>query len=287
MTDTCSLPAITRLYQACEPLESLHPVDPRWVDFDEVRGDENVVQIYARSLRRAPPDRPDFKLFTGHRGVGKTSELFRLKDLLEQPQGSDKGFLVVLCDVSDRLDVNDLDWPDLLVFVAAQLQRQLADKELPGFTPVTTYLKRVWDDIRGILGSEVELTGVEVETGFGKLTTELRNRPNSRSLLRDAVEKHSTSLLVAVNDLLISARVAAVTAGTPGSCSSSTGSTSWCGGDWTMAAPIPTTGCSSTAASSLPRLRCTRSTRCPSRSSTRRVSASSSRRSASTTRPSP
>jgi len=211
------LPAITRLYQACEPLESLQPTDPRWVDFDEVRGDENVVTLYARSLRRAKPDSSDFKLFTGHRGVGKTSELFRLKAMLEEksPDGK-RGFLVVFGDVSDQLDVNDLDFPDLLVFVAAQLQQQLGKVGLQGFDPVTTYLKRVWDDIRGMLASQVELKKVEVDTGFGKLTTELRNRPNSRSLLREAVEKHSTSLLDAVNDLLTSAQAAARTVGHSG-----------------------------------------------------------------------
>jgi hypothetical protein len=216
MPDTHALSDITRLYQVCEPLESLHPTDRRWVNFDDVRGDENVVQLYARSLRRASPAQADFKLFTGHRGVGKTSELFHLKELLEKPVGDGKGFLVVFCDVSERLDVNDLDFPDLLVFVAAQLQQQLGALHLPGFTPVTTYLKRVWDDILGMLGSEVELEGVEVDMGFGKLAMELRNRPNSRGLLRDAVEKHSTSLLDAVNDLLSSAQVSARTAGHAG-----------------------------------------------------------------------
>jgi hypothetical protein len=179
------------------------------VNFDDVRGDENVVEVYARSLRRATPTRADFKLFTGHRGVGKTSELYRLKDLLEQPVGDKGGFLVVFCDVSDRLDVNDLDFPDLLVFVASQLQEQLGQLQLPGFSAVTTYLSRVWDEIRSLLGSQVELKGVEVETGFAKLAIELRNRPNSRKLLRDAVEQHSTSLLNAVNDLLNSAEASA------------------------------------------------------------------------------
>ncbi len=135
MPDTSDLPAIARLYQICEPLESLHPTDPRWVNFDNVRGDENVVQLYARSLRRATPERPDFKLFTGHRGVGKTSELFRLKALLEQPGDGKLGFLVVFCDVSDRLDVNDLDFPDLLVFVAATTADATRRASTAGFQP--------------------------------------------------------------------------------------------------------------------------------------------------------
>ena len=216
MTIDPSLPPITRLYQACEPLESLHPDDPRWVDFDAVRGEDNVVDSFARDIRRARADGANVKLFSGHRGVGKTSELFRLKALLEKGGDGRPGFVVVYCDVSDKLDVNDLDFPDLLVFVAAQLQQELAKMKLPGFTPATTYLKRAWDDIRSMLGAQVEFKEAELDTGFGKLVMELRNRPISRALLRDAVEQHSTSLLIAVNDLLGSAKASAIQAGHAG-----------------------------------------------------------------------
>ncbi|HND25927.1 MAG TPA: hypothetical protein PK229_16505 [Rhodocyclaceae bacterium] len=216
MPANSALPAITRLYQACEPQESLAPSDPRWVDFDPVRGEDNVVEQCARSLRRADPAKPYFGLFSGHRGVGKTSELQRLKAQLEAGANGSKGFLVVFGDVSDALDVNDLDFPDLLVFIAAHLQKNLAAEGLRGFNPITTYLTKTWDDICALLTAEVELKNVRADTGFGKLTMELRNRPNSRSQLRDAVEKHSTSLLQAVNDLLDSAQAAALSAGFAG-----------------------------------------------------------------------
>lgn len=212
-----NLPTITRLFRACEPLESLRPDDPRWVDFDEVRGEETLVQQYARSLRRAAPDRPDFKLFTGHRGVGKTSELYRLKALLEEPEaGNARGFVVIFCDVGERLDINDLDFPDLLVFIAAQLQAQLRDAGLPGFDPVTVYLKKTWEEIRSLLGAEVEIKETEADAGFGKLALELRNRPSARKRLREAVEQHSSSLLEALNDLLDSARASALRTGHAG-----------------------------------------------------------------------
>ena len=195
MTIDPSLPPITRLYQACEPLESLHPDDPRWVDFDAVRGEDNVVDSFARDIRRARADGANVKLFSGHRGVGKTSELFRLKALLEKGGDGRPGFVVVYCDVSDKLDVNDLDFPDLLVFVAAQLQQQLADMQLPGFTPATTYLKRAWDDIRSMLGAQVEFKEAELDTGFGKLVMDLRNRPTSRALLRDVTDEYERERL--------------------------------------------------------------------------------------------
>lgn len=202
------LPPITRFFQQCEPTESMHPSDPRWVDFDDVRGEENVVKAYARSLRRAKSAVWDVKLFSGHRGVGKTSELFRLQKMLEEPQGDDRGFIVLYCDVTEELDLNDLDFPDLLVFVAAQLQSQLPEK-LGAFNSVTSYIERVWDDLKVALTSKVSISEVEVNVGFGKLATEIRNQPNARAELREAVERHHTSLLTAVNDILVAADVAA------------------------------------------------------------------------------
>ncbi len=214
-TMTPSLDPVTRLVRACEPNQPLSPEDPRYVNFDDVRG-ENVVQRFERGLRRADPDRAEVKLFAGHRGVGKTSELFRLKAQLEQKRDAHRGFLVVYFDVSTSLDVNDLDFPDLLVFAAAEVQRQLAAARLPGFSVASTYLRRVWDDILSLLGSEVSISGGEVEAAFAKLTLELRNRPNNRAMLRAAIERHSTSLLQALNDLLATARVTIREAGREG-----------------------------------------------------------------------
>lgn len=201
--------AITRLFRACEPNEPLHPTDARYVNCDEVRG-QNLVELYVRSLRRADPARPEIKLFAGHRGVGKTSELNRLKALLEEPRSKHNPhvpFRVLYLDASDKLDLNDLDLPDLLTFIAAEVLRQLAEQKVPGFKPVSTLIKRVWEDITRTLKSDIAIKEAEVTAGFGSLTLELKNRPNSRQKLRQAIELHSTSLLEAVNDLLQTANV--------------------------------------------------------------------------------
>ena len=72
---------ITALFRACDPSESLEPGDPRYVNVDDARG-EAVAPKYANCIALADPNRPDKKLFAGHLGIGKTSELLRLKQLL-------------------------------------------------------------------------------------------------------------------------------------------------------------------------------------------------------------
>lgn len=172
----------TRLFRACEPNESIAPTDSRFVNFDSARGDSPAPR-FARGLRLADPARPEIKLLAGHRGIGKTSELLRLKTLLEEPASAEvpnPPFKVIFFDVNDSLDVNDLDLPDLLVVIAGEVQRQLKEAAVPGFTETSVYFKRVWDDIKTTLGSEVELKGADIEAPFGKLAVEFKNRPGAR-----------------------------------------------------------------------------------------------------------
>ena len=200
---------ITRLIRVCEPNEALEPDDPRYVNCDDVRG-EKLVDVYVRSLRRADPARPEVKMFAGHRGVGKTCELNRIKKLLEEPLSEEnphRPFKVIYMDAGRGLDLNDLDLPDLLVFVADQVQRQLREAKIPGFTPASAYLAGVWEEIKEKLGTKVSIKEAGVEAGFASLTVELKNRPNSRQMLREAIEQQSTGLLNGVNDVLTHASV--------------------------------------------------------------------------------
>jgi len=200
------LPPLTRLFRACEPDEPLSPEDARYVNCDDVRGD-NLPRQYARTLRLSNPLKPEVKVFAGHRGVGKSSELLRLKRMLENP-GPEEGrpFHVVFADVSRALDLNDLDFPDLLVFLAGEAQEQLRKADIPGFSITSARMRDLWDELSTTLGTEVSL-GRHVTVPYAPLAVELKNRPNARADLRAAIEKQSTSLLEAVNDLLQLANV--------------------------------------------------------------------------------
>lgn len=202
-----SIDPLTRLYRACNPSESLEPDDPRYTDCDDVRGG-SLVRLFERSLRRVDPTNWEVKVFSGHRGVGKTSELLRLKDMLEKPSDpKQQPFHVIFADVSRTLDLNDLDFPDLLVFAAAEVLRQLQDARIPGFSATSERLRSVWDDLRETLTSKVSLGGADVDTPFGSVALEIRNQPSARGALRAAIEQQSTNILAAVNDLLELANV--------------------------------------------------------------------------------
>src|SRR5215831_13526165 len=75
--------------------------DPRYVNCAAARGSEDEAhlideaRLIARRIQRSEPPYYSKQLFTGHRGCGKTTELFRLKRILED----EYYFFVVYFDV--------------------------------------------------------------------------------------------------------------------------------------------------------------------------------------------
>jgi hypothetical protein len=162
----------------------------------------------ARAFQRADPNRPEYKLFTGHRGVGKSTELLRVRQLLERPAPGERPFQVIYFDVVKHLDIADLEMADLLVLTAAEVQRQLKEANLPGFSVATTLFQSTWDQIRQLTKAQISLSEAEADVvpGFVKVTAELKTgAPSSRQVLRAAIDRQSVSLRRALNDLLMAA----------------------------------------------------------------------------------
>lgn len=205
---------ISRLVQQCDPNEALPSTDPRFVDFSDARGSD-VVGVIERQLRRAG-DTPERLLFAGHLGIGKSSLLKRLQARLEKGKDASGRFTVVWVDTTKQLDPNDLDFPDLLVLMAAETQRKLKAAGIVGFTEPSIRLKSLWDSFKALFGSEVRLSEAEVDVPFGSLTLELRNRPTARAKLREGIERLATDLIGAFNELLQDANAAISRAGGAG-----------------------------------------------------------------------
>ena len=201
-----NLDPITRLSQACNPTLPLEPGDDRYVDCEGVRG-SGFLEECVRSFQRASPAEPIVRGFAGHIGVGKSTEMLRLKERLE-----DVGFKVIYLDVSDRetgLDCNDLDLPDLLTFIAGEAAKQLSKigRQL-GITVQSTLFDSLWKQLCEYLsGKKLVLKFKEIKAPYLPLAIEIKNRPSARAALRNAIEAHSTSLLDALRDLLTIATV--------------------------------------------------------------------------------
>lgn len=75
-----TLDFLTEIYSSFEPFQP--PSKEAYVDCQEVRGGWEVVRELGRKITRSK--KPTCQLYSGHRGVGKSTELLRLKEYLEQ-----------------------------------------------------------------------------------------------------------------------------------------------------------------------------------------------------------
>jgi hypothetical protein len=191
--------------------------DPRYVDLTDVRGGDDLAALIARVIQRSdgPPSPSHLKLvFSGHRGCGKTTELFRLKRHLER-----EGYFVVYFDVEEELDVADVSYLDVLVTLAQETERQLRESEVMAVELKPELLENIarWFGTTVITeekGRDVERT-LEAEYGLGlespalvlakmlaAVKGEIKSSSKRREIYRRQLERNVWDLILHVNDLL-------------------------------------------------------------------------------------
>lgn len=210
-------------YNAVNPDVPLYEgeADPRYVDLTAVRGSDDLAALIARRIRRS--DRslsPAFVklLFTGHRGCGKTTELFRLKRKLEA-----QGYFVVYFDVEEELDVADVSYLDVLVTLAQETERQLRESEVMAVELNPELLENIARWFGETIITEEQERGTErtlgAEYGLGaaspalvlakmlaKVKGEIKSSSKQRETYRRQLERNVWDLITFVNDLLDDAR---------------------------------------------------------------------------------
>jgi energy-coupling factor transporter ATP-binding protein EcfA2 len=112
-------------YGAVDPDVPLEPGDPRYVDLNSARGDEDLPALIARRIRFTPAGSWHRQLLTGHRGSGKSTELKCLQGLLDQAR-----FFTVYVDVEETLDLADVEYLDVLVAIARALDETARARKL-------------------------------------------------------------------------------------------------------------------------------------------------------------
>ncbi|HEV8713453.1 MAG TPA: hypothetical protein VGX03_11580 [Candidatus Binatia bacterium] len=190
---------IARLYQQCDPAKPLEPGDPRYVPCESARGEGDLVAQLTNAVRWS--DTPLHLLFAGHRGGGKSTELLRLERALAYPPTGEARFFVVYFEAdTEDIDVNDVDFPDLLLAVVRQVGKALREREQTELRP--TWLTRFVDNLKQFLGSEVEFEKLELDAKIAKFTAAIKSSPDARLQIRKALEPNVSNLIQAANDLL-------------------------------------------------------------------------------------
>lgn len=147
-------------YNLSNPVQPLPSGDPRYVDCTPVRGDEDVVTQMFNTITWS--DVHVAQLFTGHRGSGKSTELLRLQARLEEAD-----YVALYFEADDDLDLNDLEYTDLLLSVARRVSSDLRSKgvrlreelleDVANWFSETLYTEEQWREINRELAAEAKL----------------------------------------------------------------------------------------------------------------------------------
>ncbi|MBW4467909.1 MAG: ATP-binding protein [Pegethrix bostrychoides GSE-TBD4-15B] len=191
---------IADIYNAFDPFRPLEPGDPFYVVCNEVRGNDNVLRELGRKIERS--NQATCQLYTGHRGVGKSTELKRLKVDLES-----KGCRVIYFAVDDDIDEEDAQYTDILLACTRHVLEELQNQANP--SPLIQWLNSRWQSLKDLALTEIKFEDMKLETQisqFSKLTATLRQVPNTRQKIREQIDIHSVSLLDALNQFIAEAK---------------------------------------------------------------------------------
>ncbi|HSM22744.1 MAG TPA: hypothetical protein VK876_11120, partial [Rubrivivax sp.] len=176
-------PSIKALYQALDFERELNLDDPAdqklYVAGLHTQDGLSPVDELRANIQMAA--RPGTWLFTGHRGVGKSTELRRMAHELRAAAG----FYGVVADMEKLRNLAEpVKIEGLMVALAAALADQ-ADHDLGGNRAKGHYAGRLWE---WLTRTEVNLTALDAKFGDAGFTAQLRENPSFRAQVQRALE---------------------------------------------------------------------------------------------------
>lgn len=190
--------SLKRIYNAFDPAPLHKGQQDLYIDLDDVRGHSGTVGVLKQKILLA--NGPSCQVLSGHRGCGKSTELWQLRQSLEKPGPDGRKFFVVQVQAEKELDTNDIDFPEVLIAIirqiAAQFRDQLQITLAPGF------FKGRWQRLKQLALTDVDFEGLDLEVGMAKLSTTLRGSPEARRRVREALEPDTGNWMTAANEVM-------------------------------------------------------------------------------------
>ncbi|MGH2733871.1 MAG: hypothetical protein ACRDJG_13220 [Actinomycetota bacterium] len=193
------------LYERFDPALPLEPDDPAYVDWQPEIGLTDVKQQLTNSVLLLR-DRYAHRLFTGHRGGGKTTELKRVAERLRTGLTGQRYFVSFL-DADGAIDLDDVDPTDLVLAIVRQLITDLKEHEgisVGAGGKFRAFLEAAREVLKGLPESGVDLS-VGDPSGVIELSTVLKRQPSIRREVRRLLEGRLPTLYDAINDELLPA----------------------------------------------------------------------------------
>ena len=207
-----AVPPIARTLDAATPaLEFEFPLesgDPRWTDLAPARGGDDPTARLRNLFRRQPPGRWQHVVFASHRGAGKSTELKRLAQQLEDR------YFALYFEANVEMDANAFAMEDLLLVIARVVEEEMRRRHTPIDPRILQGVERWFSEV--VFADEEGkqfLAGVEAsastEAGvpfFAKLmasvTSSLRVESTHRTSVKTTLKQFPGTLMTHVNNVL-------------------------------------------------------------------------------------
>lgn len=142
-----------------------------FTDFSDVRGDFEEKIIYKsfhldsktyEYKREANIGNHTLLFLAGMRGSGKTTELTKIAKKLNHP----KAFLCITCNLDEGLDLNDMEYMDILIFQMERLVETLQEKKINiGEKDIKSLQKWYEERVKEVNKAIKKEGGFEIEVG--------------------------------------------------------------------------------------------------------------------------
>ncbi len=192
---------LRQIYNSFDPFQPLPADDLAYVDCREVRGDSDILVEVGKDILYS--DRMTCQLYTGHRGAGKSTELYRLQKYLDE----NGCFVVYFAADEQDIEPEDAQYTDILLACTRRLLEALKDNA--NSQPLLNWLTARWEDLKDLALTEVSLDGLSVEAGiaqFAKITANIRTEPSQRYKIRQRINPHTVTLIEALNKFIEDAK---------------------------------------------------------------------------------
>lgn len=174
-----------------------------FVETDDARGVNAAWML--RDYFDINKDEPKKVLFMGHRGSGKSTELYRFGEYLKDD------FRIVNFSIRDEADTADLEYVDLIFIILQQLHEQAERDGLVVNEHILKNLDHYWNDqtlIENLKIAKAEV-GAESEVKGGiwglirlKVKGVFKVGSETKTVVREHIKPRLTQLLQSANDLI-------------------------------------------------------------------------------------
>jgi energy-coupling factor transporter ATP-binding protein EcfA2 len=185
------------LRQAFNAFDPTHPLQSEFYKAFYV---ERPVGIHRMIEDLRADERTSTKwLFTGHRGSGKSTELIRLTETLQDR------YFTVYFTVEDVLDMADVDYKDVILALGSRLYEKSKTQgvSLPRemLQDLIGWFSTTLKEVEGAIGAEAELEA-KADFWFLKLLSKVKSESKTRQVVRRQFESNLSDLLTQVNEIV-------------------------------------------------------------------------------------